>query len=38
MCNITAAGLAALLAGVRASPSRLELLQCVNVLFGNAVP
>ena len=30
-CRITAAGLAALLVGVRASPSQLELLQCVRV-------
>ena len=33
-CNITAAGLAALLAGVRASPSRLEGLWCVHVQLG----
>ena len=33
-CNITAAGLAALLAGVRASPSRLEELMCVHVQLG----
>ena len=33
-CKITAAGLAALLAGVRASPSRLEALSCVHVQLG----
>ena len=33
-CNITAAGLAALLAGVRASRSRLEALRCVHVQLG----